>query len=83
MFAETCPRDEQRQRPGRPAARAGRFPADARCLLGPGHVIATIGCEDMLIIHTPDATLVCCADRAEDIKKVYALVGERFGKEYL
>ena len=49
----------------------------------PGHVIATIGCEDMLIIHTPDATLVCRADRAEDIKKVYGLVGEQFGGGYL
>ena len=47
----------------------------------PRHVIATIGCEDMIIIHTPDATLVCRADRAEDIKKVYGLVGERFGAE--
>lgn len=46
----------------------------------PAHLIAAVGCEDMIIIHTPDATLVCRADRAEDIKKLHALVGEKFGK---
>ena len=45
-------------------------------------MIATIGCDDLIVIHTPDATLVCHTDRAEDIKKVYGLVGERFGEDY-
>ncbi len=83
MFAETCPRDEQQN-----ALAAERHVlVDTRRTLvassEPGHVIAAIGCEDLLIIHTPDATLVCRADRAEDIKKVYGLVGERFGETYL
>ncbi|MEX0775502.1 MAG: mannose-1-phosphate guanylyltransferase [Phycisphaeraceae bacterium] len=47
------------------------------------HVIATIGCEDLIIVHTPEATLVCRADRAEDIKKLHAKVGEQLGKELL
>ena len=83
MFAETCPRDGQ----GNALAAQRHVLLDTeRTLIAssdPGHVIATIGCEDMLIVHTPDATLVCRADRAEEIKKVYGLVGERFGKEYL
>jgi mannose-1-phosphate guanylyltransferase len=83
MFAETCFRDEQ----GNALAAQRHVLIDSeRTLIAssdPGHVIAAIGCEDMLIIHTPDATLVCRADRAEDIKKVYGLVGERFGEEYL
>jgi mannose-1-phosphate guanylyltransferase len=83
MFAETCPRDENEN-----ALAAQRHVlVDSRRTLvassDPQHVIATIGCEDMLVIHTPDATLVCRADRAEEIKKVYGLVGERFGAEYL
>ena len=49
----------------------------------PGHLIAAVGCEDLLIIHTPDATLVCRADRAEEIKSLYGLIGERFGGEFL
>ena len=83
MFAETCPRDEQ----GNALAAQRHVLVDSRRTLvassDPEHVIATIGCEDMLIIHTPDATLVCRADRAEEIKKVYGLVGERFGEKYM
>lgn len=45
------------------------------------HLIATIGCRDLIIVHTNDATLVCHADRAEDIKKIHALVGDRFGNK--
>lgn len=47
------------------------------------HVIATIGVEDLVIVHTPRATLVCRADQAEKIKELHGLVGERFGKELL
>jgi mannose-1-phosphate guanylyltransferase len=83
MFAETCPRDEQQNA----LAAKRRVLVDSRRTLvassDPQHLIAAIGCEDLIIIHTPDATLVCRADRAEEIKKVHALVGERFSKEYL
>ncbi len=83
MFAETCPRDEEQN-----ALAAARhvFVDTRRTLVAssdPQHLITTIGCEDLIIIHTPDATLVCRADRAEEIKKIYGLVGERFGAEYL
>jgi len=83
MFAETCPRDEHGNAL---AAQRHVLVNSQRTLVAssdPAHVIATIGCDDLLIIHTPDATLVCRADRAEEIKKVYGLVGERFGAEYL
>jgi mannose-1-phosphate guanylyltransferase len=83
MFAEACPRDEK----DNALAAQRHVLVDSRRTLvassDPQHVIATIGCEDLLIIHTPDATLVCRADRAEEIKKVYGLIGERFGAEYL
>jgi mannose-1-phosphate guanylyltransferase len=46
----------------------------------PEHLIAAVGCRDLLIIHTPDATLVCRADDAEAIKEVHGLVRERFGE---
>lgn len=32
------------------------------------HLIGTIGVSDLVIIHTGDATLVCSADRAQDVK---------------
>ncbi len=49
----------------------------------PDHLVATIGCDDMVVIHTPKATLVCKANQAEHIKKLHQLVGEKFGEELL
>lgn len=34
----------------------------------PEHTIATIGCDDLIIIRTADATLICRADRDQDVK---------------
>lgn len=48
-----------------------------------GHVIATLGCEDLIVIHTKNATLVCPKDQAERIKELHSAVGERVGDEYL
>jgi mannose-1-phosphate guanylyltransferase len=81
-FGETCSHDEHGNAVG-----SGRVisletsgsliaSSDAR------HLITAIGCEDLIIIHTPDATLVCRKDQAEGIKELHRLVGERFGKEY-
>jgi len=47
------------------------------------HLIATIGCEGLIIIHSPDATLVCRADRAEDIRKLHDQIRETFGANWL
>ena len=33
----------------------------------PGHLVTTINCTDLIIIHTPKATLVCPARAAEKI----------------
>jgi mannose-1-phosphate guanylyltransferase len=41
-----------------------------------GHVIATLGVEDLIIVQTSDATLVCRKDRAEDVRKIVALLKE-------
>ena len=49
----------------------------------PDHVVTAIGCEDLIVIHTGQATLVCRADRAQDIKKLHAEVGRKFGEDYL
>ena len=49
----------------------------------PKHLIAVAGCEGLLIVHTPEATLVCRADQAEKIKELQQKVAERFGNEYL
>lgn len=83
FYAETCARDADDN-----AVAAGRvlLRGTKRSLVAssdPKHLIATIGCEDLIVIHTPDATLVCRADSAEAIKELHKLVGEKFGSEYL
>jgi len=39
-----------------------------------GHLIACFGCDDLVIIHTSDATLVCPRSRADELKKLYSIV---------
>jgi len=53
---------------------------DARNVLSvaddPNHTIVTIGCEDLIIVQTGDATLVCRADQAQRVKEVAQVVDE-------
>lgn len=42
------------------------------------HMIAAIGVEGLVIVHTRDATLVCRADQAERIKELVARMPEEF-----
>ncbi|MBN2370885.1 MAG: NTP transferase domain-containing protein [Vicinamibacteria bacterium] len=81
MFAETCDKDKG----GNAVGAAKSLLLDTRGTIvatsDPGHLIATIGCDDLIVVHTPDATLVCRKDRAEVIKDLHRLVDERFGPE--
>jgi len=83
MFAETCPHDAQGNAVG--AGRSLLLETKGTLVASndPKHLIATIGCEDLLIIHTPEATLVCRKDCAESIKELHKKVGEQFGKELI
>ena len=83
MFAETCPKDEH----GNAIAAERSLLTDTRNTLvassDPKHLIATLGCDDLIVIHTPEATLICPRDKAEAIKQVHQAVGEQFGEELL
>ena len=39
-------------------------------IYSPDRLIATIGLDDLIVIDTPDATLICPKSRSEDVKKV-------------
>jgi mannose-1-phosphate guanylyltransferase len=82
-FAGICPKDES----GNAIAATQHVLIDsARTLVAsddPDHLIAAIGCEDLIIVHTADATLVCRADRAEAVKAMHRLVGEKYGGKHL
>ncbi len=36
------------------------------------HLVALVGCEDLIVIHTPRATLVMPADKAQELKALHA-----------
>ena len=40
----------------------------------PEHTIATIGCQNLIIVHTQDATLVFPASEAERVKELHGIV---------
>jgi mannose-1-phosphate guanylyltransferase len=82
-LAQTCPRDEQ----GNALAAAHTLLLDTRNTLAassdPAHLIATIGCDDLVIVHTPDATLVCRADCADAVKELHQQVAARWGEGFV
>jgi mannose-1-phosphate guanylyltransferase/mannose-6-phosphate isomerase len=46
-------------------------------------VVATIGLSDMVIVDTPDATLVCPKSRSQDVKKVVERLKKEGAPEHL
>ncbi|MHC4657863.1 MAG: mannose-1-phosphate guanylyltransferase [Planctomycetota bacterium] len=48
-----------------------------------GHLIAAIGLENMVVAHSPDATLVCHIDQAQRLKELLELIRRRAGKKFL
>lgn len=49
----------------------------------PAHLVTLIGCRDLVVIHTPDATLICPADQAEAVKEAQQEAARRFGPPYV
>jgi mannose-1-phosphate guanylyltransferase len=45
---------------------------DSNCVVSTddGHLVAAVGMDNVIIVHTPDATLVCPKDKANDVKSV-------------
>ena len=50
---------------------------------GGERLIVTVGLEDLIIVDTPDALLVCHRDRAEEIKPVLDEIARKVGDQYL
>lgn len=47
------------------------------------HLIATIGVDDLVIVHSPDVTLICTKRDAIGIKELVDNVRAKFGTDYL
>ena len=46
-------------------------------------VVATIGLSDMVVVDTPDATLVCPKSHSQDVKKVVEILKQQRAPEHL
>lgn len=52
-------------------------------IFGCDRLVATIGLKDMIVVDTPDATLVCPKQRSQDVKKVVEELKRSGRKEHL
>jgi mannose-1-phosphate guanylyltransferase/mannose-6-phosphate isomerase len=50
---------------------------------GDRRLVATIGLTDMVVVDTPDATLVCPKSRAQDVKQLVELLKRQKAPEHL
>jgi mannose-1-phosphate guanylyltransferase/mannose-6-phosphate isomerase len=46
-------------------------------------LVATIGLHEVIVVDTPDATLVCSKDKAQDVKKIVEELKKRKSEEHL
>ena len=56
-----------------------------RCIIvSDDHLVATIGVADLIVVTTPEATLICSRERAQDVKKmVQKLAASKEREKYL
>ena len=52
-------------------------------IYGDRRVVATIGLVDMVVVDTPDATLVCPKSRAQDVKQLVEILKRQNAPEHL
>ncbi|MEW5705281.1 MAG: mannose-1-phosphate guanylyltransferase/mannose-6-phosphate isomerase [Actinomycetota bacterium] len=52
-------------------------------IYGEDRLVATLGLEDMIVIDTHDATLVCPRNRAQDVRKIVDVLKAKNAEEYL
>ena len=50
---------------------------------GDRRLVATIGLSDMVVVDTPDATLVCTKSRAQDVKQLVEVLKQKKAPEHL
>lgn len=74
-YAETLEADNQRNRAN---VKTVHVESDGVLVVSddPNHTVATVGCRDLIIVHTPDATLVCTWEQAQKVKELAGLVDE-------
>ncbi|MGI5869791.1 MAG: mannose-1-phosphate guanylyltransferase [Kiritimatiellia bacterium] len=49
----------------------------------PDHLVAAMGVEDLVVVHTKDATLVCTRQNAQNLKELVRQVADKRGKQFV
>ena len=47
------------------------------------HLIAAIGLQDMVVVHSPDATFICHIDQTHRLKELLELIKQNTGEKFL
>ena len=81
-LAETLPTDEHNN--AVEASATLLIDSDDNIILStaPDHLISTIGVSDMIIVHTPDATMVCPKNESQRVKDLVGKLKEKFGAKF-
>lgn len=82
-FAQTVPPDDHGNRIAAKKAVVADAEGNLVASSDPSHIVAVVGCKGLVIVHTPDATLVCAAECAEAVKDLTATIRDRFGTDAL
>jgi mannose-1-phosphate guanylyltransferase len=48
----------------------------------PDHVVALIGVNDMIVVHTKDATMVCPKSESQRVKEMVAKLKDKYGNKF-
>ncbi len=81
VLADVLPTDEHGH-----IANSFLVPLDSsRCVVHstPGKLVALIGVEDLIVVETPDALLICPRERSEDVQKIVAELKVRKLDEFI
>lgn len=71
-FAETLEADAQGNRTSGDGTALTHEARNNLVVTSDGHTVALLGVDDLIVVHTPDATLVMPKSRAEELKAVHA-----------
>jgi mannose-1-phosphate guanylyltransferase len=75
-YGETLPADESNNRRSGGKLAAHDSANNLVVSSDDEHTVALVGCEDLIVVHTPRATLVMPKDRAQDLKALHATVDD-------
>jgi mannose-1-phosphate guanylyltransferase len=76
-FAETVAPDKQGNRAAGEGATVHMGCRNTLSVAGKGHTVALLGVQDVIVVHTPQATLVMRADKSEELKQLHGLLDEK------